>query len=158
MVPKALTMGGWGFFGDLKSFQRAFDAGHDVQMHGTCAINKLSREEYEKDVVFTRDTLARIPGNIPDVYAYPCGEHDGHKREVVAKYCIGARGVGGGINIPGRTDYLKTKKGNINAGTLTAMLDEPDNLAYRGWLCEFTHLIGTSKDPETRQAAYGSVE
>ena len=46
MVPKALTMGGWGFFGDLKSFQRAFDAGHDVQMHGTCAINKLSREEY----------------------------------------------------------------------------------------------------------------
>ena len=147
-----------GFFGDLKSFQRVFDAGHDVQMHGTTAINKFSREAYEKDVAFTQKMLAGIPGNEPNTYAYPGGEAGGHKREVVAKYCIGARGTRGAINRVNRVDYLNLDTSQVNHDSLKLLLDNPKGRYYRGWISQFVHLIGTSRDPDTKRAMYDSFE
>jgi len=147
-----------GYFGTLATFQRLFDAGHDVQPHGTTAINRLSRAEYEKDVRFTQDMLRRIPGNSANTYAYPGGASDEHKREVVAKLCIGARGTVGGINRVNRTDYLCINTGQVTEETLAGMLDDPKSPSYRGWLSQFVHSIATSSDPITRQSLYDDFE
>ena len=148
-----------GFFGSLATFQRVFDAGHEVQPHGTTTINSLSREEYEKDLKFAQDTLRKIPGNPAIVYAYPGGDSKGFHREVVAKYCIGARGTVGGVNIVNRTDYLDLRTGTASAETLSQMLDDPKSRYYRGWLSHFTHGVAiTTKDPATRKTLYDDFE
>ncbi len=147
-----------GYFGTLATFQRLFDAGHDVQPHGTTAINRLSRGEYERDVRFTQDMLRRIPGNSANTYAYPGGASEGHKREVVARLCIGARGTVGGINPVNRTDYLCIRTGQVTTEALAGMLDDPESPSYRGWLSQFVHSIAASSDPITRKALYDDFE
>ena len=130
------------FFGNLEDFQILADAGHDIQVHGTCDINDLPDEDYESDAVFAKETLEKIENNRVLTYAYPCGDASGNHKTIIAEHFNAARGVVGGANKANNIDYLNTRKGVISAETIDAMIDRSDYKYYRGWLIALSHYMG----------------
>ena len=143
------------YFGALEDFQQLKNAGHDLQLHGSCAqMNNLTATEYEEHILLSKDVLSTAIGAPIFTYAYPCGEltsgdglHD--YRPIIERHFIGARGTQGGVTPVHLLDYLNTKSLGSNAlvdgapkDTFLRVFDGTRPFLYsqyRGWCVTLYH-------------------
>ena len=161
------NIGTGSFGGEWSDFQKAFNAGHDIQSHTVTHNDGVLtvEEEYEGSINIIEANITADPGNEAEVtkakvnvLAYPNGlkpwlEDEVDSREVAENYFIGARGTSGHINKADEIDYF-----DIDATSrisLSAYEDDgdPDRVGlpnliirnedyprtYRGWGCLLTH-------------------
>lgn len=129
------------------------NAGHDLQSHTAWHLHTHLpiwtgiEDEYK---IGQEQINTNVNGARSDFLAYPGGPNTKlNSLEAAQKYYAGARGVGGGFNLPGKTNYFNTKTfawpmDPENAPPFAnpnSLLNPKDYNRYRGWMVLLVHGI-----------------
>ena len=142
-----------GYNGSAAQWKTLYDEGHEIGLHGSCAMNTNSEAYYLDHMNRSITHLESVISNNIVTYAYPCGTVDSPTavdgfRNVCSNLFIGARGTTGGATSPFTGDYMNTYSmgAAFNQDTFNKMEDNTRALlysSYRGWAVFLWHgLLG----------------
>jgi PKD repeat protein/peptidoglycan/xylan/chitin deacetylase (PgdA/CDA1 family) len=142
-----------GYNGSATQWKALHNEGHEIALHGSCAMNTNSEAYYLDHMNRSIAHLESVISNNIVTYAYPCGTVDSPTavdgfRNVCSSLFIGARGTTGGSTSPFTGDYMNTSSmgSTFSQDTFDKMEDNTRPLlysSYRGWAVFLWHgLLG----------------